>query len=142
VKTKEAKKDYLIVDVRDDDFRGGNIRGALNSPSTQFLANVDKLVQDTKDTPIVVFHCMLSQQRGPKAARVRRIALLRCNLNALVMRLQIYAETRDALQAEGKDKDHEVYVLRGGFGEFQAKFKVRTRGRLRVSALTEAVYPG
>jgi hypothetical protein len=36
---------------------------------------------------------------------------------------QIYAETRDALQDQGKDKEHEVYVLRGGFGEFQAKFK-------------------
>jgi hypothetical protein len=29
------------------------------------------------------------------------------------------------LQAQGKDKDHEVYVLRGGFGDFQAKFRVR-----------------
>jgi hypothetical protein len=70
VKIKEAKKDYLIVDVRDDDFRGGNIRGAHNSPSATFHADVDRLVQDTKDTPVVVFHCMLSQQRGPKAARV------------------------------------------------------------------------
>jgi hypothetical protein len=40
---------------------------------------------------------------------------------------QIYAETRDALQAEGKDTNHEVYVLTGGFGEFQAKFKVGNR---------------
>jgi hypothetical protein len=37
---------------------------------------------------------------------------------------QIYAETRDKLQAEGKDSEHEVLVLRGGFGDFQAKFKV------------------
>jgi rhodanese-related sulfurtransferase len=59
------------VDVRDDDFRGGNIRGAQNSPSSTFHTDVDKLVQETKETPIIVFHCMLSQQRGPKAARVR-----------------------------------------------------------------------
>jgi rhodanese-related sulfurtransferase len=70
VKTKEPKKDYLIVDVRDDDFRGGNIKGAHNAPSSTFHADVDDLVEQTKDTPIVVFHCMLSQQRGPKAARV------------------------------------------------------------------------
>jgi hypothetical protein len=36
---------------------------------------------------------------------------------------QIYAETRDRLQAQGEDSEHEVFVLRGGFGEFQAKFK-------------------
>jgi rhodanese-related sulfurtransferase len=65
------QKDYIIVDVRDDDYRGGNIKGAHNSPSAQFHDNVDKLVQDTKEVPTVIFHCMLSQQRGPKAARVR-----------------------------------------------------------------------
>jgi len=41
---------------------------------------------------------------GPKAARV-------------------YAETRDSLEAEGKDKAHEVLILQGGFTDFQAKFK-------------------
>jgi rhodanese-related sulfurtransferase len=65
-----AKKDYIIVDVRDDDFRGGNIVGAHNEPSETFLAGVDKLVEDTKGVKTVIFHCMLSQQRGPKAARV------------------------------------------------------------------------
>jgi hypothetical protein len=37
---------------------------------------------------------------------------------------QIYSETRDLLQCEGHDQEHEVLVLRGGFTEFQAKFKV------------------
>lgn len=66
-------KDYVIIDVRDDDYRGGNITGAKNSPSSAFLANVDELVKETKGIPLVVFHCMLSQQRGPKAARVRTV---------------------------------------------------------------------
>lgn len=122
IKTKEAKKDYIIVDVRDDDFRGGNIRGAHNSPSNSFDSKVDELVKDTKDTPIVVFHCMLSQQRGPKAARVRIDRSPIINIQVVTC-AQIYAETRDALQTQGKDQGHEVYVLRGGFGEFQAKFK-------------------
>ncbi|TFK52213.1 Rhodanese-like protein [Heliocybe sulcata] len=97
-------KDYLIVDVRDDDWAGGNIVRAHNSPSHVFLSKIDELVEKTKDVPTVVFHCALSQQRGPKAAR-------------------IYSEVRDAMQASGADKPHQVFVLRGGFQEFQSKFK-------------------
>ncbi|KAI0344429.1 Rhodanese-like protein [Trametopsis cervina] len=99
-----ANKDYCIIDVRDDDWYGGNIKGSRNSPSHGFLHKVDKLVNETKDIPIVVFHCALSQVRGPKAARV-------------------YAESRDLLQAEGKDIPHQVLVLQGGFSDFQAKFR-------------------
>ena len=40
--------------------------------------------------------------------------------------LQIYAEARDQLEDEGKDTSHQVFVLRGGFTEFQTKFKVST----------------
>ena len=36
---------------------------------------------------------------------------------------QIYAETRDLLQAEGSDSQHQVYILRGGFSDFQAKYR-------------------
>ncbi|GJE99838.1 Rhodanese-like protein [Phanerochaete sordida] len=97
-------KDYCVIDVRDDDWHGGNIKGARNSPSHGFLVKVDELVRDTKHVPMVVFHCALSQVRGPKAAR-------------------IYAETRSLLQAEGEDIPHEVLVLRGGFSDFQAKFR-------------------
>ncbi|EIM86008.1 Rhodanese-like protein [Stereum hirsutum FP-91666 SS1] len=101
---KQPRKDYLIVDVRDDDYRGGHIKGSHNLPSQTFHVAVDKLVQETKDVPLVIFHCALSQARGPKAAR-------------------IYAETRDNLQKAGQDQPHEVLILRGGFTDFQAKFK-------------------
>lgn len=37
---------------------------------------------------------------------------------------QIYSETRDNLQIAGKDQPHDVCILRGGFTEFQAKFRV------------------
>ena len=56
-------KDYYIVDVRDDDWHGGNIKGSQNSPSHGFLLKVDQLVTDTKDVPLVVFHCTYSQVR-------------------------------------------------------------------------------
>ncbi|KAI0086936.1 Rhodanese-like domain-containing protein [Irpex rosettiformis] len=93
--SKVPNKDYCIIDVRDDDWHGGNIKNSQNSPSHGFLLKVDKLVQETKNIPVVVFHCALSQ---------------------------IYAETRDLLQAEGEDIPHEVLVLQGGFSDFQAKF--------------------
>ncbi|KAH8082000.1 Rhodanese-like protein [Cristinia sonorae] len=101
---KVPLKDYCVVDVRDDDRIGGHIKGSHNSPSSVFLDKVNELVEQTKDVPVVIFHCALSQVRGPKAAR-------------------IYSETRDLLQIDGKDSQHEVYILRGGFQDFQAKFR-------------------
>ncbi|KAI0373673.1 Rhodanese-like protein [Pilatotrama ljubarskyi] len=97
-------KDYCVIDVRDDDWVGGNIKGAHNAPSSQFYVHVHDLVQKTKSVPTVVFHCALSQVRGPKAAR-------------------IYAEARDQLEGDGEDIPHQVLILRGGFSDFQAKFK-------------------
>ena len=60
---KTPRKDFLVVDVRDDDFAGGNIKGCLHLPSREFLMNVDGLVKQTKDVPTVIFHCALSQVR-------------------------------------------------------------------------------
>lgn len=61
---KVAHKDYLVVDVRNDDYAGGNIKNCLNQPAGDFFkSNVDALVGRTKDVPLVIFHCALSQQR-------------------------------------------------------------------------------
>ncbi|KAF7364947.1 Rhodanese domain-containing protein [Mycena venus] len=100
---KVAHQDYLVVDVRDDDYAGGNIKNALNLPSRDFQMGVYNLVQKNADIKVVVFHCALSQMRGPKAAR-------------------IYEETRNNLNL-AQDKPQEIYVLSHGFTEFQRKFK-------------------
>lgn len=63
MKMKKVHKDFVVVDVRDDDYIGGNIKGAINEPSTDFLRNVDGLVSRTKEVPLVIFHCQLSQVR-------------------------------------------------------------------------------
>jgi hypothetical protein len=41
--------------------------------------------------------------------------------------MQIYAESTDELRKLGGDAPipQEIYVLRGGFGEFQALYKVK-----------------
>lgn len=61
--SKEPKKDFVVIDVRDDDFAGGNIKGAINKPSREFSMNVDSLVKQTKAVPLIIFHCALSQVR-------------------------------------------------------------------------------
>lgn len=95
----------------DDDFQGGNIVSATNHPSSKFADQVQDLIYGPlKDYKQVIFHCHLSQQRGPKAAGQ-------------------YAQARQAAMETGKLKDEtqskqQVLVLRGGFSEFQDKYKV------------------
>ena len=47
----------LIVDVRDEDFTGGNIPGAVNMPSASIHRQWQRLHSLAKDRQLVVFHC-------------------------------------------------------------------------------------
>ncbi|RLN71317.1 hypothetical protein BBJ28_00014914 [Nothophytophthora sp. Chile5] len=69
--TDTATRRPLIVDVRDSDFAGGHIRSAVNLPEDNFMDDddVDALVERFKDEESIVFHCMMSQIRGPSCAR-------------------------------------------------------------------------
>lgn len=76
IRSKDAKKDcadtVLVVDVRDDDVKGGNIRGALHLPDGEFSSgSVKTLIKhvDTAGANVIVFHCMESARRGPRCAR-------------------------------------------------------------------------
>ncbi|ADV19390.1 hypothetical protein I305_03170 [Cryptococcus gattii E566] len=102
-KPAETLKDLVVVDVRDSDFVGGNIVSALNYPSDTFHATVDELVEKLENVPRVVFHCYLSQARGPKAAR-------------------IYAETRNN-RYPNPSTPQEIFVLRDGFSGFQSRYR-------------------
>ncbi|KAJ3119703.1 hypothetical protein HK098_005224 [Nowakowskiella sp. JEL0407] len=97
--SKVPGKDYLIVDVRDEDFIGGHIKGARNIPIQTILdsRNNEFLVSELKDIPKVIFHCALSQVRGPKAALT-------------------YSRLTE------NNESQEIFVLRGGFVEWQQKF--------------------
>ncbi|KAK9471714.1 Rhodanese-like domain-containing protein [Dipodascopsis tothii] len=93
-----------IIDVRDSDFVGGHIMTARNVPSSRFSAHLPSLHQSLKNTRRVVFHCALSQQRGPAAAAA-------------------YTRYHDmAVATTGADADQEIYVLRGGFTEWQQTY--------------------
>ena len=60
---KSQTNDYLVVDARDDDYRGGNIKGGINIPSEKFLLKLHQLIDDTQNASKIIFHCALSQQR-------------------------------------------------------------------------------
>ncbi|WRT67383.1 uncharacterized protein IL334_004354 [Kwoniella shivajii] len=105
IKSKPASgvKEFAVVDVRDSDFVGGNIVSAVNYPSDLFHASVDELAKKLEKVPKVIFHCALSQARGPKAAR-------------------IYAETRSHAYPD-PSVQQEILVLRDGFSGFQSKYR-------------------
>ena len=57
----EKGSNVQIIDVRDSDFKGGHIRGAVNHTEDEFGDDdfVDRLVEKYKSKNMVVFHCML-----------------------------------------------------------------------------------
>lgn len=57
----------LVLDVRDEDFIGGNIPNALNIPASEYDSTI--VSDHIKDFSTVMVHCMYSQVRGPKIGR-------------------------------------------------------------------------
>jgi rhodanese-related sulfurtransferase len=105
-----------IIDVRDSDHVGGHIRGSTWVPSSQLDYKMPELLRTLKDKEVVVFHCALSQQRGPGAA----------------LRFLREKEAREGLEGgkgskEGDESkegvgEQKVVVLKGGFTEWQEKY--------------------
>lgn len=91
----DAAAAVRVVDVRDSDYEGGHIRGCTHVPAHQFLANVGAYAARWRNDQRVVFHCMLSQVRGPKCAT--RLA---------------------ATLADGPPGGPDVFVLDGGWSAF------------------------
>ncbi|PMD13692.1 hypothetical protein NA56DRAFT_585144 [Hyaloscypha hepaticicola] len=130
-----------IVDVRDDDHIGGHIRHSIHAPSHTLDHKIPELVRKLQDKETVVFHCALSQQRGPSAALryIReRERLLGPNAKTKmqsgsgvgeVMRknkeLEGKVEDKDAewedVEEEG-GKEQRVYVLDRGFVGWQERY--------------------
>lgn len=97
---KSPSPSIAIIDVRDNDYIGGHIRGCRNVPVHTHDHAMPELVRTLADKETVVFHCALSQQRGPKAA-------LR------------YLRERERLLGARDDAKQKVLVLDGGFVKWQ-----------------------
>lgn len=85
------------------DHIGGHIKSSTWIPTSSLDVRLPELLRTLKDVEKVVFHCALSQQRGPSAA-------LR------------YARERERALGEEESKKQEVYVLEGGFVQWQEKY--------------------
>ncbi|PWA36779.1 rhodanese/Cell cycle control phosphatase superfamily protein [Artemisia annua] len=66
----KERANVAIVDVRDEERSyDGHIAGSLHFASDSFVDKIPSLVQAAKGKDTLVFHCALSQVRGPKCAR-------------------------------------------------------------------------
>ncbi|KAG1440476.1 hypothetical protein G6F56_011910 [Rhizopus delemar] len=61
--SKQPEIDYVVVDVRDDDYKGGHIPGSINVPAGKMYEEANELIQKYSKVPIIYFHCALSQVR-------------------------------------------------------------------------------
>jgi rhodanese-related sulfurtransferase len=96
---------FLIIDTRDEDSAGGNIRGALHFPDgSDWLQTMPLLLAaiEKKEATMVIFHCMESIRRGPRCAR----------------RLHNYFLDTDI----DEDDIPEVRILQGGADQWIRKF--------------------
>ncbi|KAK4583119.1 hypothetical protein RGQ29_026061 [Quercus rubra] len=66
----KRRPNIAIIDVRDDERSyDGHIAGSLHFASDTFSDKISNLVQQVKGKDTLVFHCALSQVRGPTCAR-------------------------------------------------------------------------
>lgn len=101
-----------VIDVRDSDYIGGHIVGGTNAPTHTHDYRIPELVRTLQDKETVVFHCALSQQRGPSSA----LRYLRERERLLGGKV----EEKDGGVGEAPAvKVQTVYVLEGGFVKWQ-----------------------
>ncbi|KAK5095744.1 Cdc25 phosphatase Ibp1 [Exophiala xenobiotica] len=136
LRQEQTASRITVIDVRDNDHVGGHIKGSQWVPLNQLDARMPELLRANKDMERVVFHCMLSQQRGPKAA----LAYVRAKAYDTEKRQKELGE--EGKQEEETNSDdqkvesggQEVCVLEGGFGGWQALYgedKMLTDGYVR-----------
>ncbi|KAI9893249.1 MAG: hypothetical protein M1814_000377 [Vezdaea aestivalis] len=123
-------KSVAIIDVRDADHVGGQISQSTWVPSGTLDHKLPELVRNLQGKQTVVFHCALSQQRGPGAALrylKERDRLLGLDPKKPVNGSKTDAETEDQ-EGEGDGKvskeemGQQVFVLDGGFVKWQEKY--------------------
>lgn len=98
---------FAVVDVRDSDFVGGHIKGCYHYSAGEIYDTLPELRRRLLENKIddVVFHCALSQVRGPKSSLV-------------------FLRTLQELPEEEREKFKglNVWVLSGGFTAWQSLY--------------------
>ncbi|KAF8251133.1 Rhodanese-like protein [Wilcoxina mikolae CBS 423.85] len=122
--TEPTEEKVVVVDVRDSDHIGGHIKGSRHVPSGTLSYTTPELVRNLKGTEKVVFHCALSQERGPSAAKKymrERERMFGLESIAKEMKWEDDGEAKERDETAAV-KQQEVFVLDGGFVQWQKKF--------------------
>lgn len=125
LRQEQTRSKVAVIDVRDNDHVGGHIRGSRWVPVNQLDARMAELLRVNAEKDRVIFHCMLSQQRGPKAALAyARARAYQEEKNAKEIEGSNVVGTEEEMTAEGSGKVYgqEICVLEGGFGAWQAYY--------------------
>ncbi|KAI4128035.1 MAG: hypothetical protein LQ338_002926 [Usnochroma carphineum] len=139
-----ASTTIAIIDVRDSDYVGGHIRSSIHVPSSSLDHRLPELVRTLRGKEKVVFHCALSQQRGPGAAlrylRERERMFPgkdrdgkgegRMGVEKKIVEEGLEEKEKEGIveveegdrEEEGEGKEQEVWVLDGGFVGWQEVF--------------------
>jgi Cdc25 family phosphatase len=114
-----------IIDVRDSDHVGGHIKGSTWVPLSELDFKLPELVRQLGDKEVVVFHCALSQQRGPSAALRYLREKRRLGPDAVRKEAESEGKGEEEVKSredEAKGKEQKVVVLEGGFTKWQEKY--------------------
>jgi rhodanese-related sulfurtransferase len=126
-----------VIDVRDSDHVGGHIKGSSWVPTSELDARIPELIRLNQDKDKVVFHCMLSQQRGPSSAlkfmralaqQAQKQAQEQSNTHggstgdADVAVAPAVAASQHKLQQRESMTRPQVYILEGGFGMWASRY--------------------
>lgn len=109
-----------VIDVRDSDHIGGHIRGSTWVPSSELDYKMPEVLRTMRGKEVVVFHCALSQQRGPGAAL--RYLREKERMEASGGGELAGGGENEEGKKEGGKKEQKVVVLSGGFTEWQEKY--------------------
>ncbi len=124
-----TRDELAIVDVRDSDYIGGHIRSCIHSPSANLEWKLPELARQLWDKKVVVFHCALSQQRGPLAAAKYAKERERQGRRKFVMEDSITeaTPTESGTAQTSSQQQQKVVVLEGGFVMWQEKYGMDDR---------------
>lgn len=105
------------------DHIGGHIKGSINIPSRTLEAMIPTLLRKLESKKTVVFHCALSQQRGPSAALryLRETEVSRPGVPSSSSEAEVEAAAEGAIE-KAKQGGQTVYVLDQGFVGWQELF--------------------
>ncbi|XP_021743864.1 dual specificity phosphatase Cdc25-like [Chenopodium quinoa] len=99
----KQRPNIAIVDVRDDErIYDGHIAGSLHFASDTFLDKIPNLVQQVQGKDTLIFHCALSQVRGPKCARRLSEYLAEATLDAGIKNVMVLERGFNGWEAAGR----------------------------------------